>query len=129
MVKSSEEIFAEQEKETQKRVIEIRRKGRKAYYLNLNELNEIVGNNFTIVRSIHMESPKYLVEDPGTTLAESFETLITDSSQLLQGLTPKVARIAKNSNHLCLKRPKTTLNNVIKAPAKSSHANKTSCSR
>ncbi|MCE7735476.1 MAG: hypothetical protein GPJ54_11400 [Candidatus Heimdallarchaeota archaeon] len=102
MVKSSEEIFAEQEKETQKRVIEIRRKGRKAYYLNLNELNEIVGNNFTIIRSIHMESPKYLVEDPGTALAESFETLITDSSQLLQGLTPKVARIAKNSNHLLI---------------------------
>ncbi|MFV2014729.1 MAG: hypothetical protein ACC656_04835 [Candidatus Heimdallarchaeota archaeon] len=102
LVRSTEDIFNEKEKEIQKRVIEIKRKGRKAYYLNLNELNEIVGHSFKIVRSIHLESPKYLVEDPGTTLTKNFETLIIDSSQLLKGLTPKVARISKNSNHLLI---------------------------
>ncbi|MHA2101565.1 MAG: hypothetical protein ACW99A_23170 [Candidatus Kariarchaeaceae archaeon] len=115
LIKSAEDIFNEKEKEIQKRVIEIRRKGRKAYYLNLQELNEIVGNNFTIVRSIHLESPKYLVEDPGMALAESFETLITDSSKLLLGLTPKVERISKNSNHLLIQyafiEPTTVINN------------------
>lgn len=114
-VKSADEIYKEKEAEIKKQVIEIRRKGRKAFYLNLNELNEIVSKSFKIIRSLHLESPKYVVEDPGMVLTEKFETLFSESDNLLTGLTPKVQRIAKDSEHLLIQyafiEPITNINN------------------
>ena len=78
------------------RVIEIRSRGKEVHHLDLNELNAVVSDNFTVIRSLLVDSPKFLIEDPGNELDAKFDKLFEDSNQLLNGLTPKLQRTLRS---------------------------------
>ncbi len=93
----------QEDKIQKKHIIEIRKRGRKVLQLDLDNLSEIVAQHFTIKNSLLMASPEFLVVNPGANLGDCFSNLVDDSSNLLDGLTPKITSVKGSTTDLIIK--------------------------
>ena len=96
-----DDAFKEDKVETKARMLEIPRQNAPNIQINLDDVIELVRNDFTVKRMVLSSELHFVVEDPQQHLGQQFDHLLAQSEALVKGFKPKVSQY-KDTNDLLI---------------------------